>query len=464
MNTILFPKVHFNHIYEITPEYLKYKGVSCVLLDIDNTLVPYSVKVPDEKVLNWLKQLKAAGLRIAILSNAKRERAEIFSKGIPQKLAEEIGLITIGKAGKPLGRGFRKAEKLLGIPRKEMCIIGDQIFTDILGGNANGVFTILVTPIDLRESRLIRSKRLLERPVLACNARKWKNKGGTVLGRLGVLGWPIGHSISPQLHNTICEVTGYNFYYDKFAVSPEQLESRFSEFQKEGFRGLNLTIPYKEKILSCLDEVDALATEIGAVNTVVFEQGRAFGYNTDIEGFIQSVEEETSFLIQHSKVLILGAGGAARGVAVGCKVKGAAQIDFCNRTAERAQELARQFDGGVLYAQDAQFSQQFRSYDLIVNTTSAGMPPQEDQLPISGNVSFRKGQVCFDAIYTPARTLLLRKAQKEGATVVNGAGMLFWQGIKAFDKWAVSAGCPPLTMEQIKEVRTRLEEGGVMQW
>lgn len=164
MKNIFYPKAHFNHIYEITPVFLKSKGIEGVLLDIDNTLVPYSVKVPDEKVLQWLEILKQAGLKLAVLSNAKAERSSLFAK--------EAKLPVIEKAAKPLKKGFRQATKALELPQNKLCIIGDQIFTDIWGGNRSKVYSILVTPINKEESTFIRLKRVLEKPILKSYHKK----------------------------------------------------------------------------------------------------------------------------------------------------------------------------------------------------------------------------------------------------------------------------------------------------
>ncbi len=456
MKNIFYPKAHFNNIYEITPNFLKNKGVEGVLLDIDNTLVPYAVKVPSEKVLTWLTTLQEAGIKAAILSNAKAERIATFT--------EQTGLPIIEKAGKPLKRGFRQAEKLLGMPKEKLCIIGDQFFTDIWGGNRSKVYSIWVTPINNEESAFIRLKRWLERPIVKGYRKVMAEKGGDTVGLLGVIGYPIGHSISPQLHQALCDVSGMNYFYDKFLVEPSNLKEAFADFAKKGFRGINVTVPHKPDIIPLLDEVDANALKIGAVNTVVWKDGKSYGYNTDMDGFVMSVKEEANFDFDGKRVLILGAGGAARGVAMGCVTEGAAQVDFCNRTVEKAQALADAFDGGVLSQTDEAFAEKFQTYDLIVNTTSAGMKPQEDKMPLTAEYTFRKGQVCFDAIYVPRRTLWLQKAEKEGATVINGMGMLFYQGVEAFQKWKMADNTKPLTAEQIAQAKALLQERGVMTW
>ena len=456
MKNIFYPKAHFNHIYEITPNFLKSRGVEGVLLDIDNTLVPYAVKVPDEKVLHWLNALQEAGMKAAILSNAKAERIVTFT--------EKTGLPIIEKAGKPLKRGFRQAEKILGLSQEKLCIIGDQIFTDIWGGNRSNVYSIWVTPINKDESAFIRLKRWLEKPIIKGYQKTMSDKGGDVVGLLGVIGYPVEHSVSPQLHQALCDVSGMNYFYDKFLVDPSDLKEAFDGFAKKGFKGINATVPHKQNIIPLLDEVDPDALKIGAVNTVVWKDGKSYGYNTDMDGFVMSVKEEANFDFKNKKVLILGAGGAARGVAMGCVKAGVAKVDFCNRTKEKAQALAELFDGGVLEQEDPVFAEKIQSYDLIVNTTSAGMKPQEDKMPLTADYTFRKGQVCFDAIYVPRRTLWLQKAEAEGATVVNGMGMLFYQGVEAFQKWKMADNAKSLTQEQVAKAKALLQERGVMTW
>ena len=427
-------------------------------MDIDNTLVPYSTKIPDEKVLSWLTELDKSGIKIVILSNAKEERARKFADAI----TGIKGIFTIGKAGKPLKRGFLQAEKALGINRANMCMIGDQLFTDILGGNLCGVYSIWVTPIEKVEPKFVMMKRIFEKPTISRYKKKYN---GGQIGFLGVLGCPVGHSVSPELHNTICEITGYNFYYDKFEVKPEELKERFDEFKQSGFNGLNITVPHKEKVMELLDEIDEDACKVGAVNTVLFKGDKACGYNTDVFGFAESLRR-ANFELKGKKVLIIGAGGAAKGVAHACmKNNEPARVDFCNRTASKALEISKQYQGSeVLKEENVNFSNKINEYDLIVNTTPVGMKPLEDEMPLSREFKFNKNQLFYDLIYLPEQTPLVKKAIAEGAKVINGMEMLFWQGIKAFDIWAEAAGCKALSDRQIRLIRNRLKERGSIKW
>ena len=463
ITTLFQPKAHFNNIYEITPNYLKHKGISCVILDIDNTLVPYSAKTPGDDVSLWVSGMINSGIKVVIMSNAKVQRADEFVKNIILPDGNKSDIMTVGKAGKPLKRGFKAVAKKTGIAPDKMCIIGDQIFTDIWGGNRNGVFSIWVTPIEHIEPAFVRFKRVFEKPVTHAFERKFKKKGQANTGLLGLIGYPVGHSVSPQIQNTINEVAGYNFYYDKFEVKPEELEGFFYDLKNKGFRGFNVTVPHKESIMKYLDEIDEEAAKVGAVNTVVFSKGKAYGYNTDINGFALAMEEPSQTVspnctLNGAQVLILGAGGAARGVAQACLKNGAASIDFSNRTISKAKELAELFGGGIADAGDKYFSNKFNEYDIIINTTSAGMKPQEDMMPLSygEEVSFRKGQICVDLIYSPEKTLFLQKAEREGAQIINGRGMLFWQAVEAFNIWAAEAGCKKVTEEQIKKIKELL--------
>ena len=497
MNNIFHPKAHFNNIYEITPNYLKYKGISCVILDIDNTLVPYSVRTPDNKLAGWIADLVGSGIKIAVVSNARVLRADEFVKSIKLPESEALDIITVGKAKKPFAGGFKIVEEKSGLSRDKMCIIGDQIFTDVLGGNLSGVFSIWVTPMENKEPAFVRFKRIFEKPVIFGYNRKFKHKGQKNVGLLGLIGHPVGHSISPLIQNTLNEAAGYNFYYDKFDVAPENLERDFNDLKNKGFKGLNVTVPYKEDVMKYLDVIDEEAAKAGAVNTVVFKNNKAYGYNTDINGFAMSVQDGgRPNRFEDAKVLILGAGGGARGVALACLKNGAKQIDFTNRTFSKAKELAEMFNGDgrfkcepcphlKLFAHaagdgvykrgsgglrpeltahisceavpaDENFSKKFKEYDIIINTTSAGMKPQEDMLPVETGFEFRKGQLCYDIIYNPEKTLLLQKAEREGADIMNGRGMLFWQGLESFNIWAAASDCKELTKEQINKVKDML--------
>lgn len=158
MKSVFYPKIYVDDIYGITDELLKKNGIKGLILDIDNTLVPNHVADADEKVLNWIEQMKAAGYKMCIVSNASRKRVIRFN--------DNIKLYAVHRAMKPVAAAFMKAGRIMGLEKGSIAVVGDQIFTDIYGGNMAGMFTILVRPIDQREGRLVRFKRRFERRIL----------------------------------------------------------------------------------------------------------------------------------------------------------------------------------------------------------------------------------------------------------------------------------------------------------
>lgn len=163
-----FPKIYVDNIYEITPELLKSHRIEAVILDIDNTLVTYEMIVPTDEVVEWIEVLKKNKIKVCILSNASKERVAEFSKG--------LDIYAVHRASKPSTKGFIKAIKEMKVQPFQTAVIGDQIFTDIYGGNKSSMFTILVKPITIKEILPIRIKRMLEKPVLMCFFKEQKRK------------------------------------------------------------------------------------------------------------------------------------------------------------------------------------------------------------------------------------------------------------------------------------------------
>jgi HAD superfamily phosphatase (TIGR01668 family) len=155
-----FPDVALNSFEDITPGFLKKKGIKALLLDIDNTLVPYATRIPEERTHKWFKVMKDNGIKICIMSNAREKRVKLFAEGLE--------FTAVHNARKPGRASFRRVLQQLGLKAKEVAMVGDQIFTDIWGGKRSGLYTILVKPIDKKENIFIRAKRLLEIPVLIC--------------------------------------------------------------------------------------------------------------------------------------------------------------------------------------------------------------------------------------------------------------------------------------------------------
>lgn len=252
----------------------------------------------------------------------------------------------------------------------------------------------------------------------------------------GVFGDPIAHSKSPLMLNRAFREAGLNAAYAAFRIVPGTLKDAVQGIRALGFRGVNVTIPHKVEVMSYLDEIDEGARQIGAVNTIVNEQGRLKGYNTDGIGYVRSLKEETGVDLSGKKVLILGAGGAARAIVYALAKEGAALIRIANRTAARAAELA-DCAGTLTEAESLrpdEIAAVIGETDIVINATSAGMHPNVEELPLDPAL-LRPGQLVSDLIYNPRITRLLREAEARGAQVHGGLGMFIYQGACAFEYW-----------------------------
>ena len=257
---------------------------------------------------------------------------------------------------------------------------------------------------------------------------------------VGLLGNPLGHSFSPAMHNKAFETLGLNYFYLPIEVTAEDLPTVAAGIARMNFAGYNITIPHKIRIMDCLDAIDPLARAIGAVNTVIVENGRTTGYNTDGEGFVQSLETETGIAVGGKCYLIIGAGGAARAIAMTLASRGAQKIFLCNRTEQKAHDLVAEINtkvnpcSEVVAREPARIGAAVRQADVLINTTSVGMHPDEDRMPIDGDL-IPNGLIVSDIVYNPARTKLLQVAESKNCRVVPGLGMLVYQGAEAFRKW-----------------------------
>lgn len=258
---------------------------------------------------------------------------------------------------------------------------------------------------------------------------------------MGVIGNPIEHSISPQLHNTVSSLLGVDYVYVPFRVEKEVLGDAVKGLKALGFVGFNITVPFKNDVLEFLDEVTDEVKLIGAANTVKIQNGKLYGFNTDTEGFARAFQEETGTGFRGKRITILGAGGAARGIAVKVALEGAAVVSIINRTVAKAYEIAEIINKNIGipaagYAnEESTVADVIEKSDIIINTTSIGMHPQVDECPVDGAVVFSPRQIVYDAIYNPVQTALLKKAERDGSKAVNGLGMLFYQGIYAYEIW-----------------------------
>ena len=255
---------------------------------------------------------------------------------------------------------------------------------------------------------------------------------------LAVIGSPIGHSLSPAMQNAAIRAAGLDYAYVALPVLPERLEDGVRGLRALGFRGFNVTIPHKSAILPLLDEADEAARAIGAVNTVVCEAGRLKGFNTDVEGFLGALAAH-GFSVEGKRVVLLGAGGAARAALYGLLRSGAVEVTLGVRNAPKARPLAEEFaQYGEVCALDwneAAFEEAVRKADLVVNTTPLGMAPQTQAMPPVPWQAVHERMFFYDIIYTPARTQFLQRAESLGCPTLNGEAMLVGQGAAAFRLW-----------------------------
>ena len=255
---------------------------------------------------------------------------------------------------------------------------------------------------------------------------------------LGVIGWPIAHSLSPAMQNAAIRAAGADFSYIAMPVAPERLRQAVDGLRSLGFRGFNVTIPHKTAVMELLDEVDDDARRIGAVNTVVNDEGRLVGYNTDVDGFVDGLSG-TGISVAGCGAAVFGAGGAARAVLWGLLREGAASVTIGVRNPEKAQralsDLAEPGRVTILSWESDDWRAALRNALLLVNTTPLGMTPRTEESPPVDWTCVAPSAVVYDIIYTPYRTAFLRAAETRGHKVLNGVPMLVGQGAAALTRW-----------------------------
>ncbi|TFE31871.1 shikimate dehydrogenase [Cohnella luojiensis] len=252
----------------------------------------------------------------------------------------------------------------------------------------------------------------------------------------GVIGDPIRHSKSPIMLNRAFRERGINGAYAAFHVAPGQLEHAIAGVRGLGFRGLNVTIPHKIEVMSYLDEISEGAKAAGAVNTIVNDNGRLIGYNTDGIGYVRSLKEEAEPNLAGKTIVLLGAGGAARGILWALAQENPASILVANRTESKAAELSASFSPDLRISSIpwSELRDACRAADVVINTTSVGMSPNIDALPIDPSW-LKPGSVASDLIYNPLKTAFLQQAELIGCRVHGGLGMFIYQGAYAFEFW-----------------------------
>jgi shikimate dehydrogenase len=262
-----------------------------------------------------------------------------------------------------------------------------------------------------------------------------------------ILGDPVAHSLSPQMHNTALHALGIDGVYVPFHVTPEHLPAAVAGVRALQIAGLSVTVPHKEHIIPLLDEIDPAAQRIGAVNTVVNRQGRLIGYNTDAPGFLSALRDTLDFSPRQKNIVMIGAGGAARAALVALAQAGAETIVVANRSLDRAVTLtgnyrhifpASQLIATELYADS--INNFLARADLLVNTSALGL--HGESFPPSHLAALNPAAVIFDMVYTRTTpgTPLCLQGEKAGHRVADGRSMLLAQGEEAFTLWT---GAPP---------------------
>lgn len=267
-----------------------------------------------------------------------------------------------------------------------------------------------------------------------------------------VIGDPIAQSMSPAVHDAWFVENELDASYIPVHVTAQGLQEAVASLKNLGCSGWNVTVPHKSAIIPFLDQLEPSAKLMDAVNTVhVLPDGSLVGSNTDGQGFVRALEESYGMQCKESKVLMIGAGGAARGIAYALQGAGYGPISFTNRTVEKAEQLAAGItNSAVLSIMEAESS--LAEFGLIVQTTTVGMNFAQPGMPLDPK-NVVEGTVVADIIYNPLETEFLAEARKKGAQTMNGVGMFAHQGALAFETWT---GTRPNTQQMIQKITTTL--------
>lgn len=279
----------------------------------------------------------------------------------------------------------------------------------------------------------------------------------------GVIGNPIAHTLSPLIHNNLAREVGVNMGYVPFHVKDGQLENAIKGAYGLNIRGLNVTIPYKNDCMKYLVKVDPLAERIGAVNTLVWDENGYKGYNTDMPGLYRAMcSDGISF--ENEKILILGAGGVARAVGMMLAEKEVREIVILNRTLEKAMTIAEEVNGyckkKVARAMKLEDKWSLEGEDYIaIQATNVGMHPKVDEAIIEEDAFYQKIKIGYDLIYNPETTLFMKKLQNQGKPAFNGAKMLLYQGIIAFELFTEKKVSEEIAESTYEKMMRQLREG-----
>ena len=378
-----YPDSYQDSAYSIDYEKLRMQGYEAIIYDIDNTLVCHGAPA-DERSMALIERLKGLGFSIMLLSNNKEPRVKSFN--------DQVHVSYIYKAGKPNPKNYEAAMVRMGSNRKNTVFIGDQIFTDIWGAKKAGIYSILVKPIDKKE----------------------------------------------EIQNTLAQMRGDDLVYVPLRVEAEQVGKAVEGAYALSLTGLNVTVPHKSAVIPYLVDIDPLAEKIGAVNTLVRQEGGFKGYNTDMPGLLRAMRSE-GITVKEQSVLLLGAGGAARAVAFLCMSEGAKEILLYNRTVEKAERVAKEAETAfgrscIRVISKEELLQLTGSY-LAIQCTSVGLYPNVDDVIVQEDALYEKIHTGVDLIYRPYETMFMKKVKAHGGKTMNGLKMLLYQGIIAYELW-----------------------------
>ena len=255
----------------------------------------------------------------------------------------------------------------------------------------------------------------------------------------GLIGNPVEHTLSPIIHNTLAERLGHNLVYVPFPVESGKVAQAVAGADALNILGLNVTVPHKSEVIAALQEIDTLAKDIGAVNTLVKIDGGYKGYNTDMEGLYRAMLSE-GIRIEGEQIILLGAGGAARAVAYLCAVKGADKVYLLNRTLGKAQMVAQEVNRKM--GREVILPMLTEDYVTIpdgkylaIQGTSVGLAPNVEDVVIEDSAFYKMLHTGFDLIYSPWETRFMRLTKEHGGRAYNGLKMLLYQGIIAYELW-----------------------------
>ena len=267
--------------------------------------------------------------------------------------------------------------------------------------------------------------------------------------KLGVMGNPIGHSLSPEIHLMFAKQFGDEISYDKVEIPLGEFESAIGEMIDEGYHGLNVTIPFKLDAFHCSTKCSSQARQSRAVNTLTFQNNKILGENTDGTGFIRDLEERLKFFVEHKKILILGAGGGVRGILPALMERMPKSVTVANRSVARAQELCDEFGiQSILYDETGS-----ESYDLIVNATPTSL---QNKAPLVSPFAFDGCELAYDLVYAAKPTPFMELAKQGGARhASDGLGMLVEQAADSYEIWM---GHRPGTQDVYAKLRETLDK------